>query len=207
MQIANFNLILNKFGSSIPKRGVSPGEYKAMLVEHGANVGGSVIESKTFELVGDKQVVVRREEVLGEDGKPKIGPDGKPVLKVIGRTITPPEEMALLRRKYKRTTLEGLYPGLNPDLLPRTFKELGVSDDGTVAVSAGDAPIEVINGDSIEVITLPHSGTALLPATDGVSQPRGAAPDPKQPVERLSGSPGNLAFALGKTSDDGGRAE
>lgn len=191
MQIADFFLIFNKFGSGVVRRNVTPPEYKILVAEHGANAGGVIIDQKSFKLNGEKKVVVSR------DAEGKIDKT---------RLIAPLEELALLRRRYKGSTISKLYPGDNP-ILPTTFSEVGVNDDGSTVMAQEANTVEVINGDSIEVVPVSVTPPVMFAATDGVSSPTGGSIDPKQPVERMSGSPQNLAFATGPTRDDGGRAE
>lgn len=205
MQTAKFDLLIHSTGPSggtVPKKGVTPAEFQLLKYEHFANVGKSIILEDSFELTGEKQVVASRKDV--EEPQP----DGtvKIVSKVVPRDITDAEELALLRGRYSKKAIDTLFPGSNPKL-PKTFSEVGVDDKGVMAVEENRAAIEVISGDTVEVMPAFLSTAPVAPKTSGVSRPRGEVIDAKTDTERRSGSPGDLTFAAGPTKDDGGRAE
>jgi len=207
MQTANMELRLSKIGNTIPKRNVTPIEYAILRFEHGGNAGGPIIVEGTFEPLAAKQVVQSRTAVLDYKGEVKLDAIGQPVFKIVPRDITPLEELALLRRKYKPSTIAKLYPGENPTNLPADFAAVGVDAKGNEKAAQEAEKVEVIGPEGVvEVIPVAVAGPRVAPVSDGVSRPTGERPDPRADVERRPGTPENLAFATGATRDDGGRA-
>jgi hypothetical protein len=209
MQTANLELRLSKTGNTIPKRNVTPIEYSILQYEHGGNAGGPIIVEGSFEMLGPKQVVKTRKVKLDDKGKVKTDAVGKPEFDIEARDITPLEELALLKRKYKPATIAKLYPGSNPTNLPTEFSAVGVDDKGVERAAQEAANVEVISAEGlVEIIPLPIAGPTVAPATDGVSVAREtvAPPDRDGPaVQSRPGAPTTLTVATGPTVDDGGR--
>jgi hypothetical protein len=134
MQIANVRLRLNKVGSDVPLKDVTPAEAMFLHILHGPSNGGS-----TFGEEFEKITVIGSAKVQGPatPAKPAVGVPGQPgfVAAVPAsdglRDRTPAEEYRRLAARYNgardklnKPIIESIWPDrLNPKM-PDTFKEI-----------------------------------------------------------------------------------
>ncbi len=175
MQTAEFYMIFNIAGSTLPMRGVTPAEYACLRWQHQNNAQKHIIAQGTFKITGMKQVVLSRDS----EGKPdKLGPFPSSV------------ELARLRARYKKQCVNALYPGENPTL-PVKFSEVGVNEETGEALAQKGAAVEVVeNGEVIEV-PVPGGKVPLAPASDNL------------PVAPGANAPTHLSIASGGMAGDG----
>lgn len=127
-------LKLDKFGSNVPKEGVTPAEAVVLshsekgLPSHHVNAGGFPLHTiedikEAKELVLDSENVWRdhKMEEVRDENRPKDWP--KTVKTPTTKARTDAQEFARLKRTYSAKMLEKLFPGASPKL-PQTFDEV-----------------------------------------------------------------------------------
>lgn len=122
MEIANCQLVLNSFKSTVPKTNISPAEAMILQHLHGANAGGAAI----VELSVLNAEALKKSEHATAMSK-----------------FTSKEELIRLLNKYHSKTVKELFPGALPTL-PMTFKDAGVVfvDAPKPKVESSPAPIQ-----------------------------------------------------------------
>ena len=129
MEIANVRLRLNKVGSDVPLKDVTPAEAMFLHILHGPSNGGS-----TFGEEFEKITVVGQAKVKVGEPTPAVGIAGQPGYQPATdglRDRTPAEEYRRLAAKYSgardklnKPIIESIWPDrLNPKM-PNTFKEI-----------------------------------------------------------------------------------
>jgi hypothetical protein len=149
MQVANVRLRLNKVGSDVPIKNVTPAEAQVLHVLHQANNGGSTFgeEFDKIEIIGEalvqtgitpEQVIpaVPAQPAVGEVGKPNYKPavEAKVEQVIPAKPITRPrtakEELQRLTRKYGHCVnkkgdriVKLIWPESDPKL-PQKFSDI-----------------------------------------------------------------------------------
>jgi len=103
MQVADCVLTLNKLGSTVPLRGITPGELTLLNIMHKNNAGRTPVEKSAL-------TNVREEKTLH---LPEAG----------DKQWTNAAEVARLRAKYPAAIWRDVFGGANP-ALPKTFDEV-----------------------------------------------------------------------------------
>lgn len=179
MQTAEFLLTFNSAGSHIPMRGVTPPEFAVLRFMHQANAGKHVVEQGTFKITGEKRILVKpavaevkiKDEGTGEEivAKKAESAEYKPLPSSI--------ELNRIVQRYGKKVVEKLFPGENP-ILPSTFSEVGVNDDGSASIQRGSTAMVDDGAGNIVELPIPNNNAKVLPPTDGARYGRGeAAPD------------------------------
>ncbi len=114
MKQADIELKIDRFGSSVPLKGVTPAEVLYLVADHHINAGGDPI----IELVekGEAQTVTG------------TSPDGKAIV----RPRTAGEEIQRLRRKYPSRNLAKVFGTSFEPNLPTDFAHARASGVGMV---------------------------------------------------------------------------
>jgi hypothetical protein len=134
MEIANCRLRLNKVGSDVPLKDLTPAEAMFLHILHGPSNGGLTFgeEFDKIVIVGTAKVVVTPADV---DDK------GKVLKPAVLRDRTAAEEYRRLAAKYSgardktnKPIIETIWPDrLNP-VVPATFKEVKWAEVGSAGI-------------------------------------------------------------------------
>lgn len=115
MQLGNCWIVLNKDGTNVFRRNVTPAEAQLLRNQFEAFCGGNPVTLLEI-LDGEAGVIVKRDEENPSDlSKAKI------------RKRSNADEIRRLRGKYTDGIIKALFPGLNPEL-PATFEEAGFEE-------------------------------------------------------------------------------
>lgn len=130
MEIADVRVRLDKLGSDVPKKDVTPAEALVLHVIHQANNGGSTYgeEMDKIKVTGEAQEVSHVEDEVRDKKRNLITP-AKPVFRDEPRTDV--EELKRLTRKYGNLTnkrgdkiLNLIFPDKMNPKLPQAFSDL-----------------------------------------------------------------------------------
>jgi hypothetical protein len=180
MQVANVRLRLNKVGSDVPLKDVTPAEAMLLHILHGPSCGGSTFGEKMekIEIIGEALMATDVPDKIEPDktipAKPQIGkpgdsdyqaPQSAQVIKgaVLSykkgvRPRTDVEELTRLRTKYIMAKDKNLKPIIDivfPDKfnpkLPQTFAEVQWKEAASVPIET--ASLNYVTGGLTQTIT------------------------------------------------------
>jgi hypothetical protein len=157
MEVANVRLVLNKVGSDVPLKDVTPAEAMLLHILHGASNGGKTFgeEFTKIEVIGTAKVetqvpdeVQKAKPAVGEVGKPGYQPavpekvlTTKPGL----RDRSDVEELNRLRKKYaqarnkeNKPIIDSVWPDRFNPKLPQTFKDINWGEVGSSGIEVAD---------------------------------------------------------------------
>ncbi len=173
MEIANVRLRLNKLGSDVPLKDVTPAEAMFLHILHGPYNGGLTFgeEFSKIEIVGEALVagtktVVDKPEVPAKAAVGTLGTPGYTLAVVAVPAVTHEEEanvprsnrqeLLRLAKKYNgarnkenKPIIDEIWPDkMNPQL-PKTFKEINWKEVSEVAAGVTTESVNYVTGNVV----------------------------------------------------------
>lgn len=122
MQLANARIVLNREGTDVPRKNLTPAEAQLIKSLYEPIVGGNPITH--LEVIRDKEETpVQAAVIVSRDPD---DPANQAKWKV--RKRTPADEIRRLRSKYVGQAIEKFFPGMNPNM-PETFEDAGFEEN------------------------------------------------------------------------------